>query len=305
MLGGPVARADAIGCEKLRVARISSPKRPDLLKQTTAALKVIELTATQRTAPADDEVSDKLVLPSTDWEAALGARGTAGAHAALWKECVATNLPMLILEDGLHVAPKLGQVTAHLLAVISRVRDVGNQPVVLYLGCEASSLEFQEQWLPTDLLVATTREPVVLREPATKVVGAFAYCLWPSTARRLLGALPIASSVDAFIAREVSKDAMRALVAHPQLVARDTAEYVPRTRWSVCYKPRVAIRASPEPNGFVEGARSHGEVLEAIGRSADGNWLQLGPRAWVMVHHEDHGTLLEPLDPPEEEFGEA
>ena len=63
---------------------------------------------------------------------------------------------------------------------------------------------------------------------------------------------------------------------------------------------RVAVRAQPREDGFVEGTRGEGEVLETCGLSDDGNWVRLGDKQWVMISHPTLGTLLEKLPESDE-----
>jgi len=305
MLGGGQARADAAtAAERWNAARVTSTSRSDLAKQTSQmcarlGLMVDKLTTSETTVPATD------VKPYSEWElsaspATAEARAFAGAHVALWKRCAAEKKPLLILEDGILLPAKLDKICAHLLATIERVCDVAESPVLLVLGAGVDpSTGWSEQWLPTDLQQEHDGEKVVLRE-AREFHGSFAYVVWPCTARRLLASLPMASAVDAFLSRTLYQGTVRALVVQPAMAAPRREPYVQRTRYRVVHK-RVAVRATPTADGFVEGARSEGDVLEAIGLSDDREWVKLGERAFVMIRHFEQGTLLERLDAEEEE----
>ncbi len=308
MLGGGQARADAAhAAERWNAVRITTASRPDLSKQTGSLLARLGFEADRiATTPS---VPEKHVKPIGEWEltassASAEVRALAGAHVALWKRCAAENKPMLILEDGILLPPKLDKIGAHLMAVVERVCDVSETPVLLVLGAAVDpSSGWTEQWLPTDLQQQHDGERVVLREPH-EFHGSFAYVVWPCTARRLLASLPMASAVDAFLSRTLHQGTVRALVAQPALAAARREPYVQRVRYQVVHT-RVAVRATPTTDGFVEGARSQGDVLEAIGLSDDREWIKLGERAFVMLRHPEHGTLLERLDPEEAEDEEA
>ena len=130
--------------------------------------------------------------------------------------------------------------------------------------------------------------------------GSFAYVLWPRTAKRLLSSLPVASSVDAFFSRHLMQGNLRALVVTPGLAAPQTDAYVPSMRYRVVHK-RVAVRTTPDPNGFVDGTKSLDDLVEGVALSEDKNWVRIGEKRWLMIEHPSLGTLLERQDPEEDE----
>ena len=112
---------------------------------------------------------------------------------------------------------------------------------------------------------------------------------------RLLSSLPGASRVDAFISRHVQSGVLRALCATPQLACTRTEPYTPVRAYRVVHK-RVAVRQTPHPDGFIDGAKQQGDVVNAIELSADGQWIRFDERKWLMIRHKDLGELLEKLD---------
>jgi hypothetical protein len=107
-------------------------------------------------------------------------------------------------------------------------KDEGD-PALLLLGAAVNPMGgYKEPWLPTDLQ-HEQGDKVVLRE-VSEFLGAFAYILWPFTARRLLASLPVASATDAFLTRCVASGTVRALVVQPALAVPRTDEYMPATR---------------------------------------------------------------------------
>jgi hypothetical protein len=160
-----------------------------------------------------------------------------------------------------------------------------------------SPTQYAPQWLPTDLQQAGG-ERVVLRE-ALHVHESCAYVIWPLAAKRLLAALPLHSTVDDFISRQLVTNTVRLLVSSPMLAARRAEHFVPPvpvTRYRVTHQPRVAVRTTPNPNGFIDGAKQAGDVVYATEHSADGQWARIGEKAWVMLSHEKFGPLLEKLE---------
>ena len=98
---------------------------------------------------------------------------------------------------------------------------------------------------------------------------------------------------------------LRALVVIPSIAARHTELYTPPkpvTRYQVIFRPRVAVRNTPQPNGFIDGAKSHGDILTVTELSADGNWVRIGDKQWVMIRHQKLGLLLEKLPDPSDEL---
>lgn len=306
MLGGPEARADAatLDARFAAIRRISSPSRPDLAEQMSRMLAQIKLSATEHAATSDADVSGKSVVAEEDSELAFmpGDRGRAGAHVALWRECARGDKPLLIMEDGLILVPKFGEISAHAAAVVERLCEPSKNAVILYLGGTIDPAQLTPQWLPTNLQ-QPNGEAVVLRE-AESVHETCAYVLWPLAAQRLLSSLPLRGpAVDHFISLHLLQQNLRALVVTPFMAAKRTDVYTPPkpvTRYRVVHSPRVAVRNAPQPNGFIEGARSHGDILVVTELSADGNWARIGDKEWVMIRHEKLGLLLEKL-PNEEE----
>lgn len=257
------------------------------------------------------EVSEKMVKSLNEWDIAgpaeRSAHALAGAHVALWKRCAAGDKPLLILEDGLLLPQRLPQITAHLTACVERVtaKDEGD-PALLLLGAAVNPMGgYKEPWLPTDLQ-HEQGDKVVLREVG-EFLGAFAYILWPFTARRLLASLPVASATDAFLTRCVASGTVRALVVQPALAVPRTDEYMPATRYRVVHT-RVARRKQPAADAFVEGATMQGAILTATRLSDDKNWIMLPDGSWVMIRHPELGTLLELLPEEDEDappFGAA
>ena len=302
MLGGNQARADAqTADERWNCARIVH--RADLDKQTTRLFKSLNLTASQVSADDDNGVTEKQVKPESEWEFGNGrhlpqTRAIACCHVHLWRKCANGDKPLLIVEDGLLMPQKLHVICAHLTATVERVCDVANKdssnPVLLALGGAADPLSsFKEQWLPTDMQQPGGQK-VVLRE-ASELIGSFAYIIWPRTARRLLASLPIASPIDSFLSRMLQQETLRALNVQPPIIAPRLEPYVPAMRYQVVYK-RVAVRSTPKANGFVEGGRTQGDVLEGLGLSEDQNWLKIrsnGQDGWLMIEHPEYGKLLE------------
>ena len=305
MLGGTTARADvAAHLSRFRAVRINH--RDDLAKQTSKVLKTIDLDVESCDASGTYQMSnlDKLVKPPTDWEtpapsAYVDGRALVGAHIALWRQCADGDKPLVILEDGLLLPRRLPQITTHLTRCIERVSDVTDKnaatPVMLILGANAEQLT--EHWLPTDMQ-QPSGEKVVLRE-VSQLAGAFAYVVWPSTAKRLLASLPVASPVDAFFNRHLAQGTVRALLVHPGLAVQRLERYAPAERYAVLHK-RVAVRSKPLPDAFVEGTKAEGEVLYATGLSEDGNWIKLGEKEWAMIEHPTLGKLLDRLAPEED-----
>ena len=56
----------------------------------------------------------------------------------------------------------------------------------------------------------------------------------------------------------------------------------------------------------VEVWQAHGEVVEALRKSDDGNWIEIGARQWLMVRHPKLGALLEkqPTDDDDDAEGD-
>ena len=311
MLGGPQARQDAADLSGFSTVHISTLMRADLVKQTLKMLRSVGLEAEQVTAQPDEQVTtvasewlpiEKLPSP-TSMAIAEGARGVTGAHIALWKRCVADEKPLLILEDGLLLVQKIAKVVAHLVATVERTVAADERTLVLYLGGDLDADAFSEHWLPTDLSQPDGQR-VLLRE-VSRVHGSHAYVIWPLAARRLLASLPLTVPVDVLIARNIFQDRVRALICQPVLSVSRTQAYVQLKRFLVTFQPRVAVRDKPsELYGKVETAKATGEVLGALGYSEDKNWIQIGEKQWVMLHHPKHGALLEPL-PEDDDDGDA
>jgi len=297
MLGGPQARADAadVASKFGAIVHISSPTRPDLTDQIEMMLDRVKLAAVAVTAKDDSEVAFKNVAQ----EAVVvreGDRGRVDAHVKLWRECASGSKPFLILEDGLMMPPKVGEATAHCTAVVNRMCDPEHNPVILYLGGVIDPSQWKEQWLPTNLQ-QPNGERVVLRE-AERVYQSCAYVVWPLAAMRLLSSLPLRTAVDEFIHVHLMQQSMRALVVQPLLVAQHLEQYVPPvpvTRYRVVYK-RVAVRNAPQPNGFIEGGLNAGDEVLATEHSPDGKWAHVDGKGWVLLAHDQYGTLLERIE---------
>lgn len=137
----------------------------------------------------------------------------------------------------------------------------------------------------------------MLRE-AEHVYQTCAYVLWPLAAKRLVASLPVRAALDEFIHAHFMQQSVRALVVQPLLAAQSLEQYVPPmpvTRYRVVYK-RVAVRNAPQPNGFIEGGLNQGEEVLATEHSPDGKWARVGEKGWVMLEHDQYGTLLERME---------
>ena len=245
ILGGQQAREDVQDvASKFTAYHITLPSRPDLQRQTESELRVAELQAEAFVALDDFEVNAKRVVAVGNEEdasedgrfspeqvailgplAAMGARGNAAAHVELWSRCASGNKPFLIIEDGIKTWPRLGHVTAHLIATIERVVPEDERTVLLYLGGDVEPNDWQSQWLPTDMAHPPPIGKKIVLGELSAISGSFCYVVWPLAAKRLLGNLPIPMPIDKVIATHLKAQRVRALAVRPNALAvpvRDT-----------------------------------------------------------------------------------
>eukprot|EP00322_Chrysochromulina_rotalis_P018339 CAMPEP_0115828980 /NCGR_PEP_ID=MMETSP0287-20121206/859_1 /TAXON_ID=412157 /ORGANISM="Chrysochromulina rotalis, Strain UIO044" /LENGTH=394 /DNA_ID=CAMNT_0003282225 /DNA_START=16 /DNA_END=1200 /DNA_ORIENTATION=- len=165
------------------------------------------------------------VEPALDMSA--GERGCAGSHIAIWRQCVTSNMPLLVLEDDVMFAtPKVGIWTKALVTAIDAALHPSDPAMLLYLGAEASVREGAPSLRGKQAIWGAQSAPVAccLKE----VVWAWqthAYVIWPAAARVLLAGLPIDAPVDVYLSRHYYEGKVCALVAREPSLAEQHDPY--------------------------------------------------------------------------------
>lgn len=110
------------------------------------------------------------------------------------------------------------------------------------------------------------------------------------------GVQPLPANYAAIKSTFTSTVTSAAPAAMPAAAAKSGALTAPagdKPALTVNAKNKLNVRATPAANGKVVGNATRGDVLEVVGRNADGSWFQVnfkGATAWVL------GTLVLPND---------
>jgi len=151
-----------------------------------------------------------------------GERGCAASHVALWRQCVASEAPLLVLEDDVvFSSPRVGEWTCCLVSVVEAALAPAERSVVLYLGAEAELRAGAPTLRGKQAIWAarTKRVGCELRE-ALWAWQTHAYVLWPAAARILLAGLPVDAPVDVYLSRHYHERRLCGLVCEPMLATQ-------------------------------------------------------------------------------------
>ena len=127
-----------------------------------AALREAGTEAERIEATTGDEAAESVVLRR--WDTSLnakfdrncevttlpmsaGERGCAASHAALWKRCVRSGAPLLILEDDANLGCGFAVAVAQLAGAVEGALGEEERRLILYLGgqvCAAAALRNTE-----------------------------------------------------------------------------------------------------------------------------------------------------------------
>jgi hypothetical protein len=160
-----------------------------------------------------------------------GERGCGASHVKLWERCVASGVPLLVLEDDLHFSRTyaggaLPPVATSVRALVSAI-EAGLEPAertfLLYLGAEAEvrkgSPSLRGQQASWAARAVSGVVPCALRE-AEWAWQTHAYVVWPQAAAVLLAGLPMDAPVDVYLSRHFHQRTLCGLVCEPILATQ-------------------------------------------------------------------------------------
>ena len=179
----------------------------------------------------EEEVPDSIV--SRTWDTTLnarfdcncraerldmspGERGCVASHTALWRRCVESDAPLLVLEDDALLAPGSAAAVRTLTAGIERALAPRDRTVLLYLGAHVGSWRASDASSAPAMRCHEDGGSHRLRE-AEWIWQTHAYVVWPAAAAELLRALPADAPADVFLSERVQKRTLGAFVVEPPL----------------------------------------------------------------------------------------